>query len=126
MGVEPYLIAAIGALATVVTVLWRVDVGNRNREQTALRKSLDDAITRIQALEESRLNAAIQRGDEMKALAERFVKELADNSSVLRGLKDAFDTFSAALTTKPCMHDLAPQTLNPRPSTENVTRKESP
>lgn len=123
---EAILIAGISALAAAVVVMWRMDISNRDKEAKRLQESLADAITRIRNLEESRLNAAIQRGDEMKALAERFVKELSENSAILRGLKVAFDTFSAALTSKPCMHELAPQTLSPRPPTENVTRKENP
>lgn len=123
MGTETYLIAAIGALASVVTVLWRVDIANRNKEQAELRASLADAIIRIQALEESRLSAAIHRGDEMKALAEKFVRELSYNSGVLKDLKEAFETFSKALTVRPCMHEFEPTTLSIRPTETIVESK---
>ena len=129
-GEVTYLLAAIGTLASVVLVLWRQDVKLRHMqvrkydaEIKDLKESLADAIGRIRHLEESRLDAAVQHGHELKALVERMVEEQAKGHAIMRGLKDAFQNMLNALADNPCMRDFRPQPLEAKDETDNITRK---
>lgn len=120
MNAEAYLVVAIGALATVITVLWRNDVANYNRDRSEWKVAMADMVARIRTLEDGRTQAAMERGHEMKALALQVAEKLAGNSSALRGVQDAFNYFAATISKSPCQHGYEPQALIPRPGTENV------
>jgi hypothetical protein len=125
MTLEAYLVAAIGALATVITVLWRNDVSNHNRDRLEWKTQMADMTARIRTLEDGRALSALERGHEMKAIAMQLAKELAGNSAALRGVQDAFATFAVALNARPCMHGYEPQPLTPKPGTENTSKDQS-
>jgi hypothetical protein len=122
MSVEAYLLAAIASLAAAVIALWRNDVANYARDRAEWKSQMADAFSRIRTLEDSRTDNAIQHGHEMKAIAERLAKELADNSAVLRGVRDAFVAFADAMGARPCMHGYEAQPLTPKEGTDNITR----
>jgi len=125
MTIEAYLVAAIGALATVIAVLWRNDVANHKRDRDEWKTQMADMIARVRTLEDGRAAAAMERGHEMKAIALQLAKELAGNSAALRGVQDAFAHITNALNLHPCMHGYEPQPLTPRPGTEPVTKDRS-
>ena len=126
MGLEGYLITCIGCLAGAITVLWRNDVSNHDRERLEWKEQVADLVLRIKTLEDSRLSAAIERGNEMKTLAVDMARELADLRSVLRGVHYAFDLFTKELRARPCMASFEPQPLTPSPDTTNTIKKEVP
>jgi hypothetical protein len=123
MSVEAYLLAAIASLAAAVIALWRNDVTNHARERVEWKAQIADLTGRIRGLEEARHTDAVQHGHELKAIAERLSRELTENSAVLRGVRDAFTSFSGMLTSRPCGSGFEPQALTARPITENITRK---
>ncbi len=125
-----YLLTAIGALASVVLVLWRQDVKLRHMqvrkydsEIKDLKESLADAIGRIRHLEESRLDAAVQHGHELKSLVERMINEQSKGHAIMRGLESAFNNILTAMADNPCMRDFRPQPLEAKEETDNITRK---
>jgi hypothetical protein len=124
-----YLLSAIGALASVVLVLWRQDVKLRHMqvrkydfEIKELKESLTDAIGRIRHLEQARLDEAVQHGHELKALVERMICEQAKGHAIMRGLEAAFKNILTAMAEKQCMRDFRPQPLEAKDETDTITR----
>jgi len=130
MNPEQLFITAIVTMAGVIVTLWRNDVNNRKREQERwhaevkdLKKQLGEAIDRIRHLEDRRTDDAIQHGHELKAIAERLIKEQAESTAVLRGVREAFSALTKAMSEHECLADYSTKPLRPITDTETICKK---
>ena len=105
MSPESYLLAAVTALAAVVTVLWRTGVSahaaqlaDLKAEISRLHESEKDLVSRLRSLEDSRASVAID-----------VTQALNDNTQAMREM-------TRAMNSHRCL-----ATFNPQPFTDKDT-----
>jgi len=98
MSVEACLITAIGALVTVVGILW----GIVWMYLTFLRKGYKDLVTRVRSLEDARLEDEIRHGHDLKCMANQLTECRREDRKVIVELINA-------IKSMPCKADFNPQ-----------------